>query len=142
MTTHRIDLGRMTGPSMTTVCHYLGDEAFRSRSPIYDGARWLLDNGHAEATDTLSTYRDGVRCMSGIVGRLADWTVAESDRVGLRLVPWATVEADRSRLAVSRADGRLPRPCSAVGGQTVSKGTFAPLGHGMPSLAPELRIAA
>ena len=57
---------------------YQGKAIGASNSPIYAGARWLLDNGVAWPDDVVSTYRGETLCMSGKAGELAKWTVEEA----------------------------------------------------------------
>jgi hypothetical protein len=80
---HRIDL---TGDYETT---------------IYAVARRLLDRG-AAADDTVETWRDGKLSMSGVIGELARWTVAERKSGGLRLVRYVPFPRD----AVARVAGK------------------------------------
>jgi hypothetical protein len=86
MATHRIDLrpdlrpaGRRHGQIPML---YRGKPIGSSDQPEYAAARWLLDNNAAAPEDRLETYRDDTLCMSGIVGKLAKWTVLEHDDPG------------------------------------------------------------
>jgi hypothetical protein len=56
------------------------------KTTIYAAARRLLAAG-AGPDDTVETWRDGMRCMSGRIGECAKWTVRETD-IGLYLVKW------------------------------------------------------
>ena len=148
MTTHRFDLAPITGQGMITPCHYQGAEVLRSFAPIYDAARWLLDHG-ADPSDTVETWRGDMRCMAGIVGRVAEWTITETDKEGLRMVLWADVLAERSRLAGRKANGRFPSMASAVDGKIALESIHMALGQETPSMVPshadlgaELPVAA
>lgn len=61
------------------------------RSPLYDGARLLLTAGYHPDTviETASEDAPDKWLMRGVIGRLAEWTVSESDRSGLRRHKWA-----------------------------------------------------
>jgi hypothetical protein len=77
--THRIDLRpdlRPEGHGRTPML-YNGKLIGKSNSPIYDAARWLLENHAAWLDDTVETWRGETLCMSGVAGELAKWTVEE-----------------------------------------------------------------
>ena len=56
-----------------------GETLGTSRQPIYAAARILLGIG-ALPSDTAETRRNGVTCMTGVIGSLATRTVSEPDR--------------------------------------------------------------
>jgi hypothetical protein len=78
MTARRIDLLPLPKRQGRTPMLYQGKAIGASNSPIYAGARWLLDNGLAWPDDVVSTYRGETLCMSGKAGELAKWTVEEA----------------------------------------------------------------
>lgn len=90
---HRIEVGRHSGGAARFDCAYRGSFAFRSHQPIYDGARWLLDRGHARLGDRVETWRGDTLCMSADVGRAAAFTVRENDR-GYGLSKYAPFDRD------------------------------------------------
>ena len=73
---------------------FAGEEIGSWRYPEHAAARWLLEHGKAERSDTLRTRRliDGkeIPSMKGGVGWFADHTVSESDSQGgtPRFVKW------------------------------------------------------
>jgi hypothetical protein len=70
---------------------------------IYEAARRLLADG-AEPAETIETYRNGVLSMSGLIGVLSKWTVAENP--SLRMIRWH------------------PFPYDAVRARTAEKGEY------------------
>jgi hypothetical protein len=60
-----------------------GEDLGTSRQPIYAAARILLGIG-ALPSDTAETRRNGVTCMTGVIGGLATRTVSEPDRTTIR----------------------------------------------------------
>lgn len=60
-----------------------GEDLGTSRQPIYAVARILLGIG-ALPSDTAETRRNGVTCMSGVIGSLATRTVSEPDRTTIK----------------------------------------------------------
>jgi hypothetical protein len=101
MTVHRIDLRPDLPGGGKTPMVYLGALMFMRNE--YVAARWLLGTGRALPTDRLETYRGDMLCMSGVVGKLAKWTVLEHDDPGKHNRP--TLELARWR----------PFPTHAVG---------------------------
>lgn len=67
---------------------YEGQRIGESRVPSCEAARWLKDNVGATDTDTLVTLRDGVPCIRGAIGWLAQRTVEENDKVSPRWVKY------------------------------------------------------
>jgi hypothetical protein len=65
-----------------------GEELTRHKAPFYAAARMLLDRG-ASPTATLRMRHKGSATvsMTGMIGALAKFTIAEDDR-GLRIVRW------------------------------------------------------
>jgi hypothetical protein len=55
-----------------------GEEIGSWRVPECSAARWLLEHGKAERSDTLRTYRGQWRSLWGSVGWFADRTVSET----------------------------------------------------------------
>lgn len=70
-----------------------------SRQPIYAAARALLKMGK-DPSATVETRRNGVTCMTGVIGRLATRTVSEPDRTTIRTIRY-------------EPDTRFPREPSA-----------------------------
>ena len=60
-----------------------GETLGTSRQPIYAAARILLGIG-ALPSDTAETRRNGVTCMTGVIGSLATRTVSEGDRTTIK----------------------------------------------------------
>jgi hypothetical protein len=74
---------------MATRRWFTGGEVIgQSTQPLHAAARWLLDNGIADARDEIATYRGETLSMHGIVGDMAKFTVEESDGKPLRSRPW------------------------------------------------------
>jgi hypothetical protein len=63
---------------------YRGERIGEFRGPECDAARWLLVNGLASRDDTLVSCRNGRPALTGSVGRLADSTVEENEKVSPR----------------------------------------------------------
>ena len=61
-----------------------GVEIGISRDCIYDAARWFLRSGTAKPDDQITTYRNGVACLTGTIGKLAELTV-EDRASGIRV---------------------------------------------------------
>ena len=55
-----------------------------SRQPIYAAARILLKRG-VNPFDTAETRRNGMTCLTGVIGGLATRTVSEGDRTPLKV---------------------------------------------------------
>ena len=55
-----------------------------SRQPIYAAARILLKRGK-NPFDTVETRRNGMTCLTGVIGGLATRTVSEGDRTPLKV---------------------------------------------------------
>jgi hypothetical protein len=68
----------------------------QSRQPLLDGARKLLAEGVPPET-VLETRHKGsaIIAQRTTVGEAAKWTVHESDKGGLRRVPWSPFEKPR-----------------------------------------------
>jgi hypothetical protein len=64
-----------------------GEDLGTSRQPIYAAARILLGIG-ALPSDTAETRRNGVTCMTGVIGSLATRSVSEPDRSQMRTIPF------------------------------------------------------
>ena len=58
-----------------------------SRQPIYAAARALLKMGK-DPSATVETRRNGVTCMTGVIGRLATRSVSEPDRTTITTIPF------------------------------------------------------
>ena len=58
------------------------------RDPEHSAARFLIDNGLADRSDMVRTFRDEKLCMTGNVGWFADRRTLETDRDGPRTVSW------------------------------------------------------
>jgi hypothetical protein len=93
---HRIDLtparrqddhGRWRGHG-AAFASYLGKVIGEFKHPLCQSARWLLDNGRAEPSDRISTFRDGVPALSGNVGAMAKLTVRENEKLSPHFVKW------------------------------------------------------
>jgi hypothetical protein len=97
MTLHRIDLQsdkrKFGGDTMLLNGKAIG----KSEKPLYDASRWLLDNNAADPADMVETYRGETLSMHGIVGELANWTVAEtkSGKPSLQLRRWEAFQGLR-----------------------------------------------
>lgn len=92
MAIHRIDLRpdlRKEAWGKTPMLYH-GKVIGSSDQPEYAAARWLLDNNAALSDDRLETYRGKTMCMSGEIGKLAQWTIEESahGNPSLRLRRW------------------------------------------------------
>ena len=87
MATHKVEMGPLTSSGLTP-CFVDGVEILRTRhGAIYDGARHLLEHGLAAPEDRIEIWRGSMMCMSGQVGRCAEWTVSDTER-GLKLRRW------------------------------------------------------
>jgi len=58
------------------------------KDPECTSSRWLLDIAKAERSDRLVTTRNGVRCMTGLVGWFADHRVVETDKRSPHFAVW------------------------------------------------------
>jgi hypothetical protein len=106
--THRIDLrpdlrpddgtGRPRMHGKTPML-YNGEVIGSSDQPEYDAARILLAKGAPMPEDKLETCRGEMLCMSGVVGKLAKWTVEETKNGNptFKLRPWKAFEIAEGR---------------------------------------------
>jgi hypothetical protein len=78
MATIRIELRAGPRGHGKTPMFYQGKFIGSSHSPIYAGARRLLENGLANSDDEVATYRGSTLCQSDKVGELPKWTVEET----------------------------------------------------------------
>ena len=70
---------------------YVGDELIvTSRQPLFDGARKLLERGHDPATPATIRHRgkDYDSFVPRPLSELAQWTIEESDKGGLKRRRW------------------------------------------------------
>lgn len=83
-----------------------------TRSPLYAGARALLERGHDP--EQLMTIRLGGRAYDSFaptpIGKLAKWTIAESDQRGLSRREW------RPFSGRSAQDGHSPSTARCIAG--------------------------
>lgn len=110
---HQIEVGRevYTLNTAKAPMTYRGEVIGSSRQPIYDAARYLLDNNLASPDDMIETWRGGVLCMFGVVGEIAKRTVMER-RNGL--VETAFQPFDPSVMPARK-------PVTGVGATTIAK---------------------
>lgn len=72
---------------------FAGPDLCRSRTPIYDSARALLDMGHSPDELLVAYHQSTLTRINKPVpiGELAKWMVSESNKGGLRLRKWEPV---------------------------------------------------
>jgi hypothetical protein len=99
----RQSAGRMVGQNRA-FASYLGEHIGEYRVPICEAARHLLAKGLAAESDTITTFRDGVPCMTGNVGALAKLTVIENEKVGPIWGKWRPMPEGALRLYGERTD--------------------------------------
>ena len=89
---------------------YNGKRIGASDQPEYAAARWLLANNAALPEDRLETYRGGMLCMSGIVGKLAEWTVEETKHGNptFKLRPYRPFSTVEERPPAAKTPRRVP----------------------------------
>jgi hypothetical protein len=68
-----------------------------TRQPFYDAARALIELGYAPETVIVARHAGSdTVAMRGTIGELAQWTIKERDRGGLRKERWQPYDADSS----------------------------------------------
>jgi hypothetical protein len=68
--------------------NFRGETIGEFRCPMCESSRWLLANGLAAESDSITSYRDGRPSMSGRVGVMAKLTVTENRKVGPVWAAW------------------------------------------------------
>ena len=66
-----------------------GERIVRSRQPLYDGARALQARGH-DPDEMIEARHEGsaIVAMRSTIGEAARWSVTESDKGGIRRIPY------------------------------------------------------
>ena len=106
----RIDLTRASPTRRGETAHMRFGELYlgASHAPLFDSARELLRRGLCGPDDTVTTFRDGVACLTAKVGRAADLAVSEHRRGSPRFVRHQTFILRCAVCApVSEAHGQL-----------------------------------
>jgi hypothetical protein len=119
ITVEPIELEKYTPEHAPAPMVYRGEVIGASRQPVYDAARYLLDNDLAGPDDVIEVWRDGARCMYGVVGEVAKLIVEESRKGNptLKLRPYRLFDT-------STLPGRTPS--QHEGGARTAKSDHVP----------------